>query len=339
MNQSIVQRGLVTIIVPAFNSEKYIEKCLNSILRQTYQNLEVIVVDDGSTDGTAGIIRGIAGRDHRIRLLCEENRGTSAARNYGLEEATGEYLTFVDSDDYIARDYVERLQKRCESTEADMVICGLCYVGENGRILKRIVPDYYQRGVHEEWTFRISAACSHFYRRQIWEKYHVRFSVGELGEDMPVALFFRAVCRKIEILPYAGYAYVQHADSAMGKFRGLKTWNLPLRSLEESITKAEKIGIVNDREFFELFVMRILSTCFFDLARGADRKKMKVLAVYIVRIVNTYMPDYVRNQKMKLCAKTTLPFLQKMAVSVLRLLVRTGLIYPAALIMSLSCKG
>ena len=174
MNQSTVQRGLVTIIVPAFNSEKYIEKCLNSILRQTYQNLEVIVVDDGSTDGTAGIIRGIAGRDHRIRLLCEENRGTSAARNYGLEEATGEYLTFVDSDDYIARDYVERLQKRCESTEADMVICGLCYVGENGRILKRIVPDYYQRGVHEEWTFRISAACSHFYRRQIWEKYQSR---------------------------------------------------------------------------------------------------------------------------------------------------------------------
>lgn len=339
MNQSTVQRGLVTIIVPAFNSEKYIEKCLNSILRQTYQNLEVIVVDDGSTDGTAGIIRGIAGRDHRIRLLCEENRGTSAARNYGLEEATGEYLTFVDSDDYIARDYVERLQKRCESTEADMVICGLCYVGENGRILKRIVPDYYQRGVHEEWTFRISAACSHFYRRQIWEKHHVRFAVGERGEDMPVALFFSAVCRKIEILPYAGYAYVQHADSAMGKFRGLKTWNLPLRSLEESITKAEKIGIVNDREFFELFVMRILSTCFFDLARGADRKKLKVLAVYIVRIVNTYMPEYVRNQKMKLCAKTTLPFLQKMAVSVLRLLVRTGLIYPAALIMSLSCKG
>ena len=339
MNQSTVQRGLVTIIVPAFNSEKYIEKCLNSILRQTYQNLEVIVVDDGSTDGTAGIIRGIAGRDHRIRLLCEENRGTSAARNYGLEEATGEYLTFVDSDDYIARDYVERLQKRCESTEADMVICGLCYVDEDGRILKRIVPDYYQRGVHEEWTFRISAACSHFYRRQIWEKYHVRFAAGERGEDMPVALFFSAVCRKIEILPFAGYAYVQHADSAMGKFRGLKTWNLPLRSLEESITKAEKIGIVNDREFFELFVMRILGTCFFDLARGADRKKLKVLAVYIVRIVNTYMPDYVRNQKMKLCAKTTLPFLQKMAVSVLRLLVRTGLIYPAALIMSLSCKG
>ena len=339
MNQSTVQRGLVTIIVPAFNSAKYIEKCLNSILRQTYQNLEVIVVDDGSTDGTAGIIRRIAGRDHRIRFLCEENRGTSAARNYGLEEATGEYLTFVDSDDYIARDYVERLQKRCESTEADMVICGLCYVDEDGRILKRIVPDYYQRGVHEEWTFRISAACSHFYRRQIWEKYHVRFAVGERGEDMPVALFFSAVCRKIEILPFAGYAYVQHADSAMGKFRGLKTWNLPLRSLEESITKAEKIGIVNDREFFELFVMRILGTCFFDLARGADRKKLKVLAVYIVRIVNTYMPDYVRNQKMKLCAKTTLPFLQKMAVSVLRLLVRTGLIYPAALIMSLSCKG
>ena len=335
MNQSTVQRGLVTIIVPAFNSEKYIEKCLNSILRQTYQNLEVIVVDDGSTDGTAGIIRGIAGRDHRIRLLCEENRGTSAARNYGLEEATGEYLTFVDSDDYIARDYVERLQKRCESTEADMVICGLCYVDEDGRILKRIVPDYYQRGVHEEWTFRISAACSHFYRRQIWEKYHVRFAVGERGEDMPVALFFSAVCRKIEILPYAGYAYVQHADSAMGKFRGLKTWNLPLRSLEESITKAEKIGIVNDREFFELFVMRILGTCFFDLARGADRKMLRKIAKYTVRIVETYLPDYMRNSKMNLCSSLDIPFIQKMAVSVMRMLIYTRLIYPVADLLSM----
>ena len=244
-------------------------------------------------------------------------------------------MTFVDSDDYIARDYIERLQKRCESTEADMVICGLCYVDGEGRVLKRIVPDYYQRGVHEEWTFRISAACSHFYRRQIWEKYHVRFAVGERGEDMPVALFFSAVCKKIEILPYAGYAYVQHADSAMGKFRGLKTWSLPLRSLEESIKKANKIGTVNDGEFFELFVMRILGTCFFDLSRGANRKKLQKIARYTVRIVEMYMPDYRRNSKMNLRSSLDIPFVQKMAVSVMRMLICTRLIYPAADLLSM----
>ena len=324
------EQGRVTVIVPAYNSEKTIAKCLRSILHQTYANLEVLVIDDGSTDGTSGLVRQFADKDSRVRLLRQENAGTSAARNLGLDHATGEYLTFVDSDDYIAKDYIDRLQRRCESTGADMVICGLCFVGEDGKILKKLIPDYYERGKHEEWTFRISAVCSHFYRRKIWEDSHVRFSVGERGEDMPVALFFSAVCGKIEVLPYAGYAYVQHPSSAMKNFRGLRTWNLPTRSLEEAIRKAKETGIRNDRKWFELFIMRILCTCFFDLARGADRKKLRELAEYIVRIVETYLPDYRDNEKLGLFSSVDSPFSQQAAVSLLRFLVRTRLIYPAA---------
>lgn len=324
------EKSRVTVIVPAYNSEKTIAKCLRSILNQSYRDLEVIVVDDGSIDSTSDLVRRMADKDSRIHLFYQENAGTSAARNLGIDQASGEYLTFVDSDDYIARDYIERLQKRCESTGADMVICGLCFVGEDGNIQKKLVPDYYERGTHEEWTFRISAVCSHFYRREIWEEYGVRFSVGERGEDMPVALFFSAVCRKIAVLPYAGYAYVQHKSSAMSGFRGLRKWNLPTRSLEEMIRKAEETGIRNDRKWFELFIMRILCTCFFDLARGADRKKLRELADYIVRIVDTYLPDYRENEKLALFSDVDSPFSQQAAVSLLRFLVRTRLIYLAA---------
>ena len=327
--------GLVSVIIPAFNSDKYITRCLNSILRQTYRKLEVIVVDDGSTDQTAEIVSHFLERDSRVHLLHQENKGTSAARNCGLDKATGEYLTFIDADDYVAKDYIKRLQKCCEDADAEMVICGLCLVNLDGKVLKKIVPDYYKRGVHEEWTFRISAVCSHFYRRHIWEDFGIRFAIGERGEDMTIALFFSAVCKKIEVLPYAGYAYVQHNASTTKQFRGLRTWNLPLRSLEESIVKAEEVGVVNDRQFFELFVMRILCTCFFDLARGADREKIQNLAVYIVRIVEKYLPDYCSNKKMNLFSGIDVPISQKAAVSLMRILVQTRLIYPMAGFLSI----
>lgn len=330
-----LKQGLVSIIVPAYNVEKYIRKCLSSICRQTYRNLEIIVVDDGSTDSTGEMLDYFSRKDKRIRVFHQDNAGTSAARNNGLDQARGEYLVFVDSDDYIAEDYIERLLKRCQSTGADMVICGLCFVDSTGKILKKVVPDYYQRGTHEEWTFRISAVAAHFYRRQIWEENHVRFSVGERGEDMPVALFFSATCKKIAILPYAGYAYVQHSASAMGKFRGLRQWNLPLRSLEDYIQRAEEKGIVGSRDYFELFIMRIFSTCFLDLARGADRKKLRELADYIIRVTNAYLPDYRDNKLMAIGAEYDAPTVQKAAVVFMCFLIRTRQIYLAADLLSL----
>lgn len=324
------QTHLVSVIVPAYNAEQTVEKCIESLLRQSWRNIEVLAVDDGSTDRTAEIVRRLGERDGRVLLLQQKNGGTSAARNLGLSRATGEYLLFVDADDYVDSDYIERLVQRAVSTGADLVLCGLTCVDPDGRVLKRIVPDYYERGRHEEWTFRISAACSHLYRRELWERYHVRFTTGERGEDMPIALFFSAVCQKIEVLPCAGYRYVQHQDSAMGNFRGLKTWKLPLSSLEYAIVKANEVGIADDRECFELFIMRILCTCFFDLARGADREKLRELAGYCVRIVETYCPDYRRNRKMNLISCLDLPVQQKLAVSLLRFLIRTRAIYPAA---------
>lgn len=324
----------VSVIIPVYNSEKYVEKCVRSVMNQTYRDLEIIIVNDGSTDSSGEILERLGEEDKRIRLFHQENGGVAVARNRGLEDTTGEYLTFVDGDDYIAEDYIERLYAYAVEKGAELVICGLTYVDEEGNSLGKVTPGEYRRFEHEEWTFRISAVCSHFYQSNLWEKYNIRFQPGERGEDMPISLFFSAVCDKIATISDTGYFYVQHQESAIHNFRGLRNFSLPYQALEQMIQKIQSIGIVNSPEFCELFVLRILSTCLFQLSPGASKEKMKELCDFIVRILDTYFPGYYRNTKARLFAKLDIPFAQKAAVKVMMLLTRTRLIYPVSRMMS-----
>ena len=114
----------ITIIVPVYNVEKYLRRCLDSIIGQTYQNLEILCIDDGSTDSSGEICKQYAAQDERIKVLRQENHGVSAARNKGLDAATGEYIAFVDSDDYIEADMIGRLYQALASAGAECAICG-----------------------------------------------------------------------------------------------------------------------------------------------------------------------------------------------------------------------
>ena len=172
----------VSVIIPVYNSEKYVEKCICSVMAQTLPELEIIIINDGSIDESGKILRKLAQKDSRIILLEQENKGVAAARNLGVEKATGKYLTFVDGDDYLQEDYIEKMYSLAEKETLDMVICGLTYVDEGGKELNKIIPGVYKRLENEEWTFRISAVCSHLYKRELWEKYDVKFQSGERGE-------------------------------------------------------------------------------------------------------------------------------------------------------------
>ena len=99
----------VSVIVPVYNVEKYLRQCLDSILQQTYQNLEILIINDGSTDGSDAICREYLEKDERISYFAKENTGISDTRNVGIRQATGEYVTFVDSDDWIEKTYIEEL--------------------------------------------------------------------------------------------------------------------------------------------------------------------------------------------------------------------------------------
>ena len=328
----------VSVIIPVYNSEKYVEKCIRSVMSQTMRNLEILVINDGSTDKSREILEHLAAEDERIRLFHQENSGVAAARNRGVESSSGKYITFVDGDDYLKQDYIEKMYDFAEKEDLDMVICGLTYVDESGKELNRVIPGVYKRFENEEWTFRISAVCSHLYRRILWEQYNVSFQNGERGEDMPVSLFFSAVCRRINTIQECGYFYVQHAGSAIHNFKGLQNYSLPYKGLENTIQKVQKTGVQNSPDFYELFVMRILSTCLFQLAPGAARAKMKELCDYIVYILENYFPKYYKNKKARITAGTDIPLAQKAAVKLLILLVRTRLLYTVGKVMSKNDK-
>ena len=324
----------VSVIIPVYNNAAYVKKCLRSVMNQTYPALQIIVIDDGSTDGSARIIERLAQEDDRIELISRENGGVGSARNAGLDAACGSYVTFVDGDDYISRNYIRRYVRRMEQTGADMVIGGLDFVTEDGKCIRRLVPDEYERFKREEWPMRISAVCSHFYRRTLWEKPKYRFSKHrERGEDMVVSLYFAALCPKIAVLPASGYYYVQHAGSAMHRFRGLKTWKLPYESLENTIEIIQTHGVLNSRDFHELFVLRILATCYFDLARGANRADKKELCAFIKEILHRYYPGYYKNPLARPGACVNVPFAQKAAVWLLIRLVRWHLLDASAVLL------
>lgn len=324
----------VSVIIPVYNNEAHVEKCIRSVLNQSFHDLEILVINDGSTDHSGEILQRLGETDSRIRLLDQENAGVAAARNRGLSAAGGEYVTFVDGDDYIAHDYIEHLYESAERQHADMILCGVTFTDETGKVLRTLIPGEYERFRKEEWTFRISGVWSHFYRRELWEKYEIRFCPGERGEDMPVSLFFSAMCSRIGILREAGYYYVQHESSAMHNFRGLGKYRPPYIGLERMIQKISGLGVVNSPAFYELFVLRILATCFFDLGRGASRQNMKELCSYIVRILKTYFPEYTKNQYVSIRTDLEIPFMQKAAVSLLAFLVRTNWIYGVGWLLS-----
>lgn len=128
---------LVSIIVPIYKVEKYLPTCIDSIISQTYKNIEILLVDDGSPDNCGRICDEYAVKDNRIHVFHEANKGVSVARNIGLDNANGEWISFIDPDDYIDNDFIEYLVSIMHSTGADISYCGYRYLDEEGNILKR----------------------------------------------------------------------------------------------------------------------------------------------------------------------------------------------------------
>lgn len=181
----------ISIVVPAYNVEKYLERCLDSILEQSYSNLEVIVVDDGSTDGTGKIIQHYVDADERIVAINHgENRGLFQARITGFEHATGDYIAFVDSDDYISFDWCRKLLRKAESSDAEIVVGDWCYSYEDTNEQEYCnldpfrIQDWNLSGVdvlrafmeQEGRSFSWSIVCSKLYSMELWKRCYPSFA-------------------------------------------------------------------------------------------------------------------------------------------------------------------
>lgn len=127
---------MVSIIIPIYNSEKYLFRCIKSLLDQTYTNLEIILINDGSTDNSKKICEDFANKDSRIRIINNKNEGVSIARNYGLASAKGDFISFVDSDDYVEPDYIKKMLLKLEEEKADIVYCSAIIEDDKGKQLR-----------------------------------------------------------------------------------------------------------------------------------------------------------------------------------------------------------
>ena len=128
----------VSVIIPVYNTEKYLRQCLDSVVNQTLRDIEIICVDDGSTDGSIEILREYEQKDSRVKVLCQKNQYAGVARNNGLNYASGEYVFFMDSDDYCCHELLERAVDRAKMVDADIVVFDHeCYDESTGRTEKK----------------------------------------------------------------------------------------------------------------------------------------------------------------------------------------------------------
>lgn len=228
-----MSKPLVSFVVPMYNVQKTIRRCVESICGQSYQNIEVILLNDGSKDDTLAICQEYADKDPRITLINKPNSGCCATRNKGLGLAHGKYIQLVDSDDWLEPSFTERLVTAAEKHEADLVIAPywmtvpLEDVGrdENGDYqLEMREYNYLPAGVYDQTayfrqlmrkpnTFYFGVIWNKLYRRDIIEKHHLRFSSEIFCEDSYFNIRYFQYVHKAVSIPGAGYYYYQNPQS------------------------------------------------------------------------------------------------------------------------------
>lgn len=226
-----MMNGLITIIVPVYKVEEYLVRCVDSILAQTYANLEIILVDDGSPDNSGKICDAYAEKDDRIKVIHKENGGLSDARNAGIAQASGSYLTFLDSDDWIHESYIAYLYGLLRDNAAEISLCkflkvineevpiepseGKVDVLSNDAVLERYID------LGDVFHPQLVMACGKLFKAELFDT--IRFPVGRLHEDEFTTYKLFHYAKKTVLSTKPLYYYWQREDSIMGL--GFKTKN------------------------------------------------------------------------------------------------------------------
>lgn len=206
---------MISVIVPVYNAEKFVEKCIESVQAQTYMDWQMILVDDGSKDNSLEVCQGYAKKDNRISVIHQENAGAGAARNTGLAKATGDYVVFIDSDDYVDKDYFALLAKHNE----DVVFIDVQAVDENGKVVrdeflsvyKNLSKDDFMRS---QMTGKINwGGVRKVVKREILERNNIKYTDHKVGEEALFTYSSVFYSKSIAFIEKPVYFYIQRDDS------------------------------------------------------------------------------------------------------------------------------
>ena len=214
-------KDLISIIVPIYKVEKYLEKCLNSIINQTYKNIEIILIDDGSPDNCGKICDEYAKKDSRIKVIHQENKGISAARNIGIDKSIGKYLMFVDSDDYIEETMAEHLYTNLKEYNADLSVCSL-YCIINNKVTRKTKKDEIKilsnyNAIKNSYTIDTisNVPWNKLYKKELFN--NIKFPEGRIAEDLATMYLILDKCNSVVFSTKPLYYYIRRADSITGK--------------------------------------------------------------------------------------------------------------------------
>ena len=259
------EKSLISIIVPIYNVEAYLDKCVASLVQQTYLHLEIILVNDGSPDNCPQMCDDWAKKDSRIKVIHKQNGGLSDARNAGMSVATGEWIAFIDSDDWIENDAFEKMYLRSQVDKSDVVSCGVKWVKEDDTLINEVTVS--QEEVLDTKSAMREIIVDGKLKQHVWNKLYRRtlvtdipFEKGKYHEDVfwSYQVFGRA--KKVSLMTESFYHYIQRSDSIMGESYSPKR----LDALDAAYQRCEYVK-VNFPDLYEQALLSYINSCMYHL--------------------------------------------------------------------------
>ena len=282
----------VSVVIPVYNVERYIEQCLTNLIYQTYKNLEIIIVDDGSPDSSNLIYKKYAANDGRIKIIKQKNQGLSCARNIGLKHATGDYVHFMDADDYIDLDYYEKIIEGNKDINADIIAAGV--ISQNTQnysvkydtkcLLKTLTEKFINTNALSNCT-----VWRYVFKRDFLIRHNLSFIDGRIFEDMLFTPEAIRLSNYILTIPNTFYHYVYNDNSLLHKQytpRHQEQYKYAAEQLQNFIDKynlSENIEIPNTtKTTFKLFGLRVLNK------KENQRKHIITYTLFNIPIIKKY---------------------------------------------------
>ena len=285
----------VSVIVPVYNVYDYLDKCLNSLVNQSLKEIEIIIVNDGSTDNSQDIIDKYSKKYQNIKSFIKKNGGLSDTRNFGIERAVGEYITFVDSDDYIDKDMYLEMYEKAKSKDFDIVTSDINYVYKDREISIKTDPKTDTDNILELFINFYPTVCTKIFKKELFTNYNLKFKKGVWYED--VELMYRMIphIKKIGVIHKAYYQYIQRNESITSTV-GSKIYDY-INNFNGLVDyyKENNLFSVYQKELEYAYVRYIYAT-FIKTALGYNYSDYLKAVHCAIKNVHEHFPKYRRNK-------------------------------------------
>lgn len=286
----------VSVIIPVYNVEQYLERCFDSVLNQTFKDFEVIVVNDGSTDGSQKIIDKYSKKYINFKAYKTKNGGVSRARNFGITKASGNYYCFIDSDDYIDSTMLEKMYNKIDSEKLDVVVCDYykVYDDESRKKYFKSVPDFSD-DFNKNYVISYLMAAIRIFRSEIFDE--MKFLEDFIYEDLEILLRICTKYNKVGYVEEGLYFYYQRSGSIMHQINFRESFLDIFKALDVNKEKLEK---KYSEEIEYLYITHLLRST---ILRFIDFKEAKIYIDRILKIMRNNYPKWYDNQYFKKSSK------------------------------------